>query len=168
MLIEFTFLNYLQTLHTPQLNAFFLGLTHLVDYLWYVLTLALIFYKPTRKVGIVLALALIAQYLIGSGIIKRLVARPRPCDISTAYELLVKRPRGYSFPSGHSSMAMSVVGVLYGARLKWLLAPVTICAQLVVFSRMYLYVHFPTDVLAGSVLGFSVGYACWRWLKDAV
>lgn len=126
--------------------------------MWYVLIIGLLLNKPTRKLGIVLAVAMILQYLVNGGVLKHLFARVRPCNVDTTIELLIKRPKGFSFPSGHSAAAFCAIGVLYGAKMKKLLWPAFILAWLIAFSRLYLYVHFPTDVLAGALCGFLIGY----------
>ena len=162
MPFEFTILNTIQELRTPALDQFVLFITSLANYVWYVLILGLLLHKPTRKLGIVLAIAMTLQYLINGGILKHIFARVRPCNLDSTVELLVKRPKGFSFPSGHSAAAFSAVGVLYGARIKTLFWPVLALAVLIALSRLYLYVHFPTDVLAGALCGFLIGYGVWR------
>ena len=162
MPFEFTILNTIQELHTPALDQFVLFITSLANYVWYVLILGLLLHKPTRKLGIVLAIAMTLQYLINGGILKHLFARVRPCNVDKTVELLVKRPKGFSFPSGHSAAAFCVVGVLYGAKIRELFWPALVLAILIGFSRLYLYVHFPTDVLVGAFCGFAIGYVVWR------
>ena len=139
-----------------------LFITVLANYVWYILIIGLLMNKPTRKIGIVLAVAMILQYLINGGLLKHLFTRVRPCNVDATIELLIKRPKGFSFPSGHSAAAFCAVGVLYGARIKRLLWSTLILACLIAFSRLYLYVHFPTDVLAGALCGFLIGYGVLR------
>ena len=162
MPFEFTILDMLQGFRTPSLDNFILLITSLANYVWYILIIGLLLNKPTRKLGVILAVAMILQYLINGGILKHLFARVRPCNVDTTVELLVKRPKGFSFPSGHSAAAFCVVGVLYGAKIRELFWPVLVLAILIGFSRLYLYVHFPTDVLVGAFCGFAIGYVVWR------
>lgn len=162
MTFEFTILNLIQSLRTPAFDQVVLFITSLANYVWYILIICLLLNKPTRKLGIILALAMILQYLINGGILKHLFARVRPCNVDTTFELLIKRPKGFSFLSGHSSAAFCAVGVLYGAKINRLLWPAFILACLIAFSRLYLYVHFPTDVLAGALCGFLIGYGVLR------
>ena len=162
MPFEFTILNILQEFRTPVLDSFILFVTNLANYVWYVLIIGLLINKPTRKLGVILVFAMILQYLINGGILKYLFARVRPCNVDTAVELLIKRPKGFSFPSGHSAAAFCAVGVLYGAKIKRIFWPALILACLIAFSRLYLYVHFPTDVLAGALCGFFIGYGVFR------
>lgn len=162
MPFEFTILDMLQGFRTPFLDNFILLITSLASYVWYILIIGFLLNKPTRKLGVILAVAMILQYLVNGGVLKHLFARVRPCNVDTTVELLVKRPKGFSFPSGHSAAAFCAVGVLYGARMKKLLWPAFALACLIAFSRLYLYVHFPTDVLAGALCGFFIGYGVLR------
>ena len=162
MPFEFTILNTLQEIHTPVLDIFILSITSIANYVWYIFIIGLLLNKLTRKLGVILAVAMILQYFINAGILKHLFERVRPCNVDTTVELLVKRPKGFSFPSGHSAAAFCVVGVLYGAKIRELFWPVLVLAILIGFSRLYLYVHFPTDVLAGAFCGFLIGYVVWR------
>ena len=162
MAFEFSILHLIQSLRTPLFDHIVLFITSLANYVWYILIIGFLLNKPTRKLGVVLVVAMILQYLINGGILKHLFARVRPCNVDTTVELLVKRPKGFSFPSGHSAAAFCAVGVLYGAKIKRLLWPSFILACLIAFSRLYLYVHFPTDVLAGALCGFFIGYGVLR------
>ena len=162
MSFEFSILNLIQGLRTPLFDHIVLFITSLANYVWYVLIIGFLLNKSTRKLGVILAVAMILQYLVNGGVLKHLFARVRPCNLDSTVELLVKRPKGFSFPSGHSAAAFSAVGVLYGARIKTLFWPVLALAVLIALSRLYLYVHFPTDVLAGALCGFLIGYGVWR------
>ncbi len=87
-------------------------------------------------------------------LIKRFAKRKRPCDHDKDHVLTIRRPSGHSFPSAHSSAAFSVAGVIY------LLAPdfavpALVIAVLIAFSRVYLFVHYPSDVIAGCIMGSS-------------
>ena len=128
MPFEFTILDMLQGFRTPSLDNFILLITSLANYVWYVLIIGLLLNKPTRKLGVILVVAMILQYLVNGGILKNLFARVRPCNVDTTVELLIKRPKGFSFLSGHSSAAFCAVGVLYGAKINRLLWPAFICA----------------------------------------
>ena len=90
-------------------------------------------------------------------VLKPLVARVRPCDINTAVQLLIARPDDFSFPSGHTGASFAAVSALCasGNRL-WI--PSLILAVLIAFSRLYLYVHYLTDILAGAVIGIMAGW----------
>ena len=162
MPFEFSILNLIQGLRTPMFDQIVIFITSLANYVWYILIIGLLLNKPTRKLGVILAVAMILQYLVNGGVLKHLFARVRPCNVDTTIELLIKRPKSFSFPSGHSAAAFCVVGVLYGAKMKKLLWTAFVLACLIAFSRLYLYVHFPTDVLAGALCGFLIGYGVLR------
>ena len=124
---------------------------------WIALTLLLLIYPKTRKTGATFAAALALEVLCCNLILKPFVARLRPSDINMSVHLLVPRPDDFSFPSGHTGAAFSAVSVLYFSRSR-LRLPALVLAALIGFSRLYLYVHYPTDVLAGVLLGSFLGW----------
>ena len=166
MPFEFTILNYIQTLRFGALDACMLLLSQLADkgLLWLALAAVLLLGRRTRRIGVAVLLALAIGHVLGNGVLKHLFARVRPCNINLAVDMLVQRPHSYSFPSGHACLAFCTIATLYFARCRWLLWPVLCVGLLVCFSRMYLYVHFPTDVLAGAVTGCLCAYLGWRLL----
>lgn len=125
---------------------------------WVMLALVLILIPKTRKIGLVVMAAVILDSILCNVILKNIFVRPRPCDVNTAINLLIPRPLGYSFPSGHTSASFAAVSALYfsGERKIWKAA--LALAILIAFSRMYLYVHYPTDVLGGILVGIFCGY----------
>ena len=72
--------------------------------------------------------------------------------------MLVARPHGHSFPSGHTASGVAAAYALWLQNRK-LGAPALVLAAFIAFTRLYLYVHFPTDVLGGAVLGIALGTA---------
>ena len=163
MPIEFMFLDYLQTLHTPWLDSLMLFITAVTDKgaAGIVLCLLLLARKSSRKVGVAMLVALVIGHMLGSVVLKNLFARVRPCNVNLAVDMLINRPQSYSFPSGHTTLTFAAVMSLYFARLHKLFALAAIVGALVCISRMYLYVHFPTDILAGVVIGTMSAYmAC--------
>lgn len=124
---------------------------------WVVAGLALTASKKYRKHGICLLLALLAGLLICNIGLKNIVARPRPCWLE-AVDLLVKNPRDYSFPSGHTWSAVTGAWVITAANRKfgWWAIPL---AAALAFSRLYLFVHFPSDILFGALIGAALGLA---------
>ena len=124
---------------------------------WILLALVMLVIPKTRKAGAVLAVSLIIEYVLCNLMLKPLVGRIRPYDVKGITELLVEKPGGFSFPSGHAGASFAAVGALFFSKNR-LCAPATVLAALIAFSRLYLYVHYPTDVLAGIALGMLSGY----------
>ena len=96
--------------------------------------------------------------VVGDYILKPIFNRPRPCDVNTAMTILVARPGGSSFPSGHTASAFAASVALYLYHRRAGIAALAVSA-FIGFTRMYLYVHFPSDVAAGVVLGIALGFA---------
>ncbi|PPK80229.1 undecaprenyl-diphosphatase [Lacrimispora xylanisolvens] len=155
--IEFAFLYALQSLHNPWLDQVMVRITSLGDhgFIWILIGVVLFCIPKTRKMGIGVLLSLGVGLLFGNMILKNLVERPRPCWIDTSIPLLIQNPRDFSFPSGHTlaSFEGAISIWLYNKKLG---VPFLILALLIAFSRMYLFVHFPTDVLGGAVLGICI------------
>ena len=130
---------------------------------WVLLCGILILIPKTKKLGGVMFLAIIIEVLACNIILKPLVARPRPFMLNSAVQLLIPAPEDYSFPSGHTAVSFAAASVLLVQKSKgWL--PALLMAGLIAFSRLYLYVHFPTDVIAGAVIGIAAGaLACRLW-----
>ena len=150
---EFSILYALQELHNPVLDKIMLFITSLGDdgILWIAIGVICLFFKKHRKMGLHLLLSMLCTFIVGNLILKNLIARPRPCDIDTAVTLLISRPHSWSFPSGHSINSMSAAFALF-LNNKKIGIPAVIVAVLIGFSRLYLFVHFPTDVLVGFAL----------------
>lgn len=156
---EFAVLDFLQRLHTTAGDMFFSAITHLGDagIAWIILSLLFLCIKKYRKYGAAMAFALIFGVIIGNITLKPLIARIRPYDVNTTIDVLVKKPTDFSFPSGHtlSSFAASLALLKYNKRLG---IAAVIIAVLIAFSRMYLYIHYPTDVLAGAIIGWGCSF----------
>ena len=163
--MELQILDALQTIHNPVLDALMCVITRLGDagMIWILLCIVLLVMPKTRKSGMVLLAALLVDLLICNVILKPTIQRIRPFDVITDIELLVKRPLDYSFPSGHTAASFTSVMALYLAGEKKLWIPALVLAVLIAFSRLYLYVHYPTDVLGGMIIGVISG-ALGYWL----
>ena len=159
MPFEFYFLDWLQTIHTPFLDALavFFDTAGAHGELWILMAVLLLCFRRTRKAGAACALALILYLLVGNMMLKPFFARPRPCDLRTV-EMLVPRPHGHSFPSGHTASAFAAAFALW-LEHKRLGAIALAVAAFIGFTRLYLYVHVPTDVLGGLLLGCALGTA---------
>ncbi|NMM64216.1 phosphatase PAP2 family protein [Clostridium sp. P21] len=119
---------------------------------WVCIGALLLINKKHRKVGIMLALSLILVTILGEGIIKHVVQRTRPCVDIPTMKMIIKGPTTYSFPSGHTAASFAAAGVLMSNFKKYGLYAL-ILAILIAFSRLYLFVHYPSDVFVGMILG---------------
>lgn len=160
MPFEFTFLDWLQNFRNPVMDVLAIFFNYAGEHgeIWIVFTLLLLLFRKTRRAGAAMALALIFYLLAGDFILKPLFARPRPCDINSAVTILVSRPHGHSFPSGHTASGFAAAFALF-LQNRRLGIPALLLAAFIGFTRLYLYVHFPTDVLGGILLGLALGAA---------
>lgn len=124
--------------------------------IWLLAAIALLITKKYRKYGIFLLAGLAVGVLTGNIILKPLIARPRPCWIDQSVALLIATPTDFSFPSGHTLSSVIGATVLTKANPKFGIAAIPLAA-LIAFSRLYLYVHYPTDIIAGAALGVVIG-----------
>lgn len=153
----------LQKIHGPLLDKLMTGITFLGDKGWFWLLLAVVFLciKKTRTLGAAMVISIAAGALVGNLIVKPIAARPRPCWLDQSVTLLIANPRDFSFPSGHTLASFEGAVSIFLYRRTWGWWALAL-AVLIAFSRLYLFVHFPTDVLAGAVLGTAISLAVHR------
>ena len=125
--------------------------------IWIVLSVLLLLFPKTRKAGLASGIALLFMLVTGNMILKPLVARLRPFAVNTAVELLIPPPTDFSFPSGHTYASFASASAIF-RNSRRIGIPALILAFLIAFSRLYLYVHYPTDVLFGILLGILAGW----------
>lgn len=147
-----------QQFQTPILDVFFKYFTQLGNHgeLWIVTIIILLCFKSTRKIGILAAIALIVEFILVDFTIKPLIMRLRPFQIHN-YSLIIPAPSGYSFPSGHTASSFAVAGVLWFTHCRFRKTAL-LAASLMALSRLYLMVHWPSDVLFGLIIGLSLAY----------
>lgn len=152
--LELPILDAIQNLRNPVLDQIMVFISSINDIglVWILAGVALLFFRKYRKNGWIVLFSLLAGLLIANVLLKNLVQRIRPCDINTAVELLIARPDDWSFPSGHTTSSFAAAAALMYADKKMGI-PAYILAVIMAFSRMYLYVHYPTDILGGIVIG---------------
>lgn len=140
------------------LDYFFVSITKLSDkgIFWIILAIVLLCFKKTRKTGICLGAVLLIGEILGNQILKKIFERPRPYTVNPSVELVIEKLSSFSFPSGHSRCAVECAIAIYANNKKWGIAAIVL-AVLTCLSRIYLYVHYPTDVLAGAALGIIDG-----------
>ena len=159
--IEFAILDFIQKyLTSPIMDKIMVFITTLgnTGMIWIVLALLMLFNKKYRKTGIVLAIGLILSLVIGNIMLKPLFHRLRPFQIKEGIELIISAPHDYSFPSGHT-LASVISATILLLRERKIGIYALVLAILIAFSRVYLYVHFPTDILGGAILGVVIGFA---------
>ena len=137
------------------LTPFVTFITHLGDagIIWIMLTILLLAYAKTRKTGAVMALSMILNALATNVVLKNILARTRPYEIIDGLYSIVGRQSDYSFPSGHSACSFACAVVIYRYCPKKYGISALIAAVLIALSRLYVGVHFPTDVLGGALVG---------------
>ena len=151
---ELDLLHWFQSIHNSVLDFIVPKITMLGDggWFWIVVILLLLLLPFNRKMGVQSAVALIITVIICNLILKPGVMRCRPCWLEPDIQLLVKTPHDFSFPSGHSNASFAVATAIF-TRNKKLGIPALILAALIAVSRMYVFVHWPTDVLLGAFIG---------------
>ena len=157
--VEFAILNFIQQLRCEPLDAAmrFVSWTGNHGMIWILLAILLLIMKRQRRYGLSASCGLILDLISCNLVLKPLIGRVRPFVYNPMVELLVSPPLDASFPSGHTAASFAAVFALKvsGSPL-W--KPALIWAVLMAFSRLYLYVHWPTDVLGGIFLGAAVGW----------
>ncbi|MCR4781169.1 MAG: phosphatase PAP2 family protein [Lachnospiraceae bacterium] len=168
---EMQILYWFQGLHNPILDKVMIVITTFgkAGIFWILLTLAmLIFSKKPKKMAWTSMVALVLSVIVVNLILKNLVCRERPCWVDETVKMLVKVPKDFSFPSGHSSASFASAVSIFLYRKKEGIAALVL-ATLIAVSRLYLFVHWPTDVLVGSLLGIVeaiVAYFIVRFVYD--
>ena len=137
---------------------------------WIACAVILLLIPKTRRIGLGMGFALAMGLLICNMTMKPLIARIRPYDLQetlgVTIKLLIDAQHDFSFPSGHTIASFEACTVLLLGNRK-LGIPATLLAILIAFSRLYLYVHYPTDVITSVILGTLFGIIGW-WLSNKV
>lgn len=135
------------------------------DIIWFAASLLLMVRKDTRRIGAVLFLAEVLCIILGNVILKNVFERPRPFD-AYPFELIVTEPSDWSFPSGHTagSFAAATVALMHSRKIGYAMLAY---AAVVGFSRLYLCVHYPSDVFGGAMLGVLCAVAA-RLIIDRI
>lgn len=167
--LEFAILYAIQNIHTDFLDRFILTIMNITGsygQLWVILAVLLLFFKKTRKAGFTILISYAMVFVVGQYGLKDLIARPRPCHIDETVALLVSRPSSFSCPSTHSAWAFAAAASV----CSWHKKPgivIGAIALIVAFGRLYLFVHFPTDVLFGIALGILFAFVAYSIVKTA-
>ncbi|MCR5208690.1 MAG: phosphatase PAP2 family protein [Lachnospiraceae bacterium] len=147
-------------LRNPVLDAVFVFFTYLgnAGIIWGIVATVLILIKATRKAGVCCFIACFMVAILNEGIIKHLVNRPRPFTEIDGLSILIRAPGSSSFPSGHTATAFAVTTILFLMLPKKYSFIALVVAGCISFSRMYVGVHYPTDVLGGLISGIVCGF----------
>lgn len=149
----------------PAFDEVFRTVTHLGDKGGVWLATAVFFLcagerkEKSRKAGVTMLLALLLSLLLNNLILKNIFARARPYQTIEGLLPLIRAPRDYSFPSGHTASSFAAATAVYRNMPRMYGIGALILAGLIAFSRLYLGVHFPTDVLGGILGGAAAAYA---------
>ena len=177
-IMEIQILHWFETLHNPITNPIFYVITTLGNAGWFWIVLAVlmptVLPKKYKKAGLTMAIALILSLIFCNGIMKHLWARPRAFwvvgqnfVVGNEFENLYgifNSIHDYSFPSGHSSASFAAAVSIFMWRKKEGSAALVLAA-LIAFSRLYFTVHYPTDVLVGTITGALYGVAAYFIVK---
>ena len=177
-IMEIQILHWFETLHNPITNPIFYVITTLGNAGWFWIVLAVLMLtvlpKKYKKAGLTMAIALILSLIFCNGIMKHLWARPRAFwvvgqnfVVGNEFENLYgifNSIHDYSFPSGHSSASFAAAVSIWMWRKKEGSAALVLAA-LIAFSRLYFTVHYPTDVLVGTITGALYGVAAYFIVK---
>lgn len=161
--LEFQVLDWIASMRTEWLDTILPVISSFGDkgIGWIILSVFLICIPKYRKAGITMALALIFCLLIGNLTLKPLIARPRPYSFFPEMTLLVAPLADFSFPSGHTFASFASATALFLHHKKAGICAY-ILAVIIAFTRLYLYVHFPSDVIAGMLLGILSGWIAYK------
>lgn len=140
-------------------TPFFVNVTKLgnAGFIWIVLSILLLFSKKTRRVGSMGLCALFLSLIVNNVLLKNLVARTRPFDALQMLAPLIQKPTDFSFPSGHTGASFAAAIVFFRNLPRRFGVPALFLAICIAVSRLYIGVHYPTDVLGGLFIGIVLG-----------
>ena len=159
---DFAVLKFAESLHNPLLDMIMSAITFLGDgaYLWIGIAIILLFIPKQRKTGVTVLVGLIVFHVVCNTGLKNIIARPRPFtlmpELWNSIPAMVDIPKSFSMPSGHT-MSSVLSAFLIGKNVDRLRIPTYVMAALIAFSRIYVLVHYPSDVIVGAVLGVILG-----------
>ena len=159
-----------QYFHDPIADFVMIAFTYAgeLGIVWIVCIIVLFVEKRHRNTAILMAVSLIFTGAIANGVLKNVFQRPRPFEALAFIQLLIPPPPGHSFPSGHSSSSFAAAAMILLCMRKHILSVTAVClALLISFSRLYLAVHYPSDILAGALIGTACSLLIYfgdRWL----
>ena len=154
-------------LRMEALNPIVIAITNLgnTGIVWIVLSIVLLFPKKTRRAGLLSLLALLGSLCVTNFLLKNYVARVRPYEVVAGLQCLIAAQPDWSFPSGHASASFASAVVIYKSCPRGIGVPALVLAFAISLSRLYVGVHYPTDVLGGAVVGAFAAWGAVRIVK---
>jgi len=134
---------------------------------WIAMSIALLLFRRTRLWGLTCALALILGFLVTNVALKNIVQRIRPYEVISTLKILIPPEHDLSFPSGHATSSIAASWALFRLAPKKYGVPALALGVLISLSRLYVGVHYPTDVLAGILVGLAAAEAAVRIVRRA-
>ena len=126
---------------------------------WIALAVVLLLFRPTRRAALAAGIGLLLSLIVNNLFLKEWIARIRPYEVTDGLSILVEVQKDFSFPSGHSGASFAAAVAMFPfLPRRWGVA-LLVLAGLIALSRLYVGVHFPTDVLAGALIGTLLGLA---------
>lgn len=158
-----------KNLCSPALDKVMIGATKLgtAGAVWIGIGGLMMLLKKYRRCGFTLAAAVSFDVFANNILVKNLFHRARPCDVDQTVALKIRRPFGASFPSGHTLTSVTAATILTLNKKSFGLGAIPLAA-LISFSRMYLFVHYPSDIAAATALGIGLGSAAYALEKKAL
>jgi undecaprenyl-diphosphatase len=122
--------------------------------IWIAIAIILLLNKniEIKRLGISMLIALAIGFLLGEVVLKNFIGRLRPISAAYNYSFIITPPKSFSFPSGHTTSSFAAFGVCLFKKARYRYLAFAL-ALLIAFSRIYLHVHYPSDVLGGVILG---------------
>lgn len=155
-------------LHYPVLDKLMIFITTLGNGggIWITVAVYLLLNKKYRKIGIMSIIALVLVTILGEGLMKHIVQRLRPFADYPTFQLIIAKSSLYSFPSGHTASSFAVAGVLSKEFKKYRVGIFSF-ASLIAFSRIYLFVHYPSDIVGGIILGLFSAWITYELFNNS-
>lgn len=150
-----------ENLRNPVLTEILRAVTHTSDHgeIWILCGLLLLCFPKSRRAGLTVLLSLMLCFVLNNMLLKNIVARTRPYEVVEGLIPLVPRLRDFSFPSGHTAISFAAAVSIYRTMPRTYGVAALILAAVIAASRLYLGVHYPSDVLGGIMGGMIAAYA---------
>lgn len=164
---EIDLLQWFQSIHNPVLDKIELATTMLAEkgIFWIIITLLMFFVLKDKKPGLTAMGSLVLSFILCNLLLKNIMMRGRPCWEDPTVQLLVEIPDDFSFPSGHTSFSFACATAIFQYYKGWG-ALALVIAALIGVSRLYLFVHWPTDVMVGAIVGIIAGLLSGMLIRD--